>query len=97
MSTRTKLGTAGLKYHGHIRGQALDHAGQLKAPLWAELSVPRKFHVRDEAEDVIAILLHQFGGILKVRGYKNFWPRLHAHQLVRDVNSLLDHASRLLD
>src|ERR1700758_3670213 len=97
MCAWTKLGAAGLQYDRHIGREALDHARQFKARFWTELSIPGKLDIGDQTEDVIAIFLHQLCRVFEIRTQKNFWTRLHAHQFVRDIDSFLNNAPRLLD
>src|SRR5579872_58201 len=97
MSTRTKLGATGLQHNRNVRRQVLYHARQFESGIGAELAVPRELHVGDDAEDVVAISLHQLGGFFEVRAEQNLGPCLHAHELVRYVDSFLNHAPRLLD
>src|SRR5579872_1511870 len=97
MGARTKFRAARLQHDWNIRSKALDHAGEFESGLGTELAVPGKFDVRDEPEDIFAILLNEFGGVFEIRCEQDFRSRLHSYQLVGDVDALLNHAPRLLD
>ena len=97
MRPRPELGAAALQHYRNVRHQALHHARQFKTSLRTQLALPRKLNVRYQAEQIVAILLHQPGRVFEVRTQQNSRPRLHAHQLVRHVDAFLDHTPRLLD
>ena len=97
MSARAELGAAGLQNHGRVGHETLHHVRQFEASLWTEFTLPGKLDVRDQAEEIVAIFLHQAGGVFKIGTQQNSRPRLHAHKFVRHVDAFLNHAPRLFD
>ncbi len=66
MRARTKFGPARLENNRNVRCQAPDHASQLETSFGTELAFPGEFHIRDQAENVVPILLHELRGLFKI-------------------------------
>src|SRR5579862_652406 len=97
MRAGAKFRAARLQNNRHIGREALHHAREFETGFGAELPLPGKFNVGNQAEDVVAIFLDKFCGFLEVRTQQNLRPRLHAEQFVRDIDAFLNHTSRLLN
>src|ERR1019366_7795740 len=97
VGARHELGAAGLQHDGYIRHDAANHARQLEAGFRRERMIARKFHIRHHAEQVIPVLQHLPFGVLISGAEQDLGPGPHAHQFVRDIETLAEQAARLAD
>ena len=92
-----ELGAAGLQHDGNVGNRLAHHARQFETCFGSQFPAARKLHIRNNSQQVLAILQHLALRIFVVGAQQDLRSSPHANQFVRDVQCLVQQPPRLAD